>query len=369
MRILMIIDGLSGGGAEKVVLTLCQEMSQLGHKIQLLSLRNICQYPLPRGVNYQVLDGLPYASFFKKLKQRSYFADALSHAINVHEQKQGAYDLMFSHLHNTDRIVSQAHFNSIEKIWFCIHGMLSTAYLGHRHALDLWRKKRAITKIYTNKNVISVSNAVAQDLTVGLSIQPSRLVVINNPFQLERILAQAAKKFNLPQSPYIIHVGRFHPHKRHDRLLFAYVKSGIQAKLVLAGCGTVQQINIIQKLAEKLKILDRLIFTGFQINPYPLIKHAKMLVLSSDSEGFGNVLVEALLCGTPVVSTRCPGGPIEILEKSGMGNALTDLNSHALAEKMAEVYRYPPDPIDKKHLNIYDCKNICQQYLRLALRS
>ncbi|VFP80261.1 glycosyltransferase [Candidatus Erwinia haradaeae] len=369
MRILMIIDGLPGGGAEKVVLTLCQEMHQLGHKIQLLSLRDICQYSLPHGVNYQILNRLNYRSFYKKFIERTNFSDALSQVIKLHEKKKGKYDLIFSHLHNTDRIVSQADFDSVEKIWFCIHGMLSISHLEHRHALDLWRKKRTITKIYTNKNIVSVSNAVAKDLTVDLSVQPNRLVVINNPFQIERILAQADEKFHLPRAPYLIHVGRFHAHKRHDRLLLAYAKSGIKAKLVLAGSGTVQQIDIIKKLAEKLKIAERLIFTGFQRNPYPLIKHAKMLILSSDSEGFGNVLIEALLCGTPVVSTRCPGGPIEILENAGIGDVLTDLNSDSLAEKMVKIYDFPPDPIDQKHLKIYDCKNICQKYLKLAIGS
>ncbi|VFP85841.1 glycosyltransferase [Candidatus Erwinia haradaeae] len=366
MRILMIIDGLPGGGAEKVVLTLCQEMHQLGHQIQLLSLRNICQYPLPNGMNYQVLNKLNYTLFCKKFIERSYYSNMLSQVIKMNEKKHGKYDLIFSHLHNTDRIVSQTHVDSVEKIWFCIHGMLSISHLENRHTLDLWRKKRAITKIYTNKNIVSVSNAVAKDLTVDLSVQPSKLVVINNPFQIQHILTQAAEKFNLPKTPYLIHVGRFHAHKRHDRLLLAYAKSGIKAQLVLVGSGTVQQINIIKKLAEKLKIIERLIFIGFQRNPYPLIKHARMLILSSDSEGFGNVLIEALLCGTPVVSTRCPGGPVEILETAGIEDALTDLNSDALAEKMKKVYNFPPDPIDQKYLQIYDCKNICQQYLRLA---
>ncbi|VFP87360.1 glycosyltransferase [Candidatus Erwinia haradaeae] len=369
MRILMIIDGLPGGGAEKVVITLCQEMHQLGHKIQLLSLRNICQYPLPNGVNYQVLDRLKYRSFYKKFIKRSHFADALSQLIKINEKKQGKYNLIFSHLHNTDRIVSQAHLESVEKIWFCIHGMLSISHLEHRHTLDLWWKKRTITKIYTNKNIVSVSSAVAKDLTIDLSVQPSRLVIINNPLQIKHILTQADKKFNLPKTPYLIHVGRFHSHKRHDRLLSAYAKSGIQAKLVLAGSGSLQQIDVIKKLAEKLKITERLIFVGFQSNPYPLIKHAKMLILSSDSEGFGNVLIEALLCGTPVVSTRCPGGPVEILENAGIGDVLTDLNSDSLAKKMVKIYDSPPNPIDHKHLKIYDCKSICQQYLRLAIHA
>lgn len=111
-------------------------------------------------------------------------------------------------------------------------------------------------------------------------------------------------------------------------------------------------------------IAERVIFAGFQSNPYPLIKHAALLVLSSDSEGFGNVLVEALLCGTPVVSTRCPGGPAEILQRAGMDIALAELSSRSLAEKMAEIYYSPPE-IDLQQLMSYDLQPICQQYLTL----
>lgn len=55
MRILMIIDGLPGGSAEKVVLTLCQGMQQQGHDVSLISLRDVCNYPIPSGIDYQVV--------------------------------------------------------------------------------------------------------------------------------------------------------------------------------------------------------------------------------------------------------------------------------------------------------------------------
>jgi len=363
MRILMIIDGLPGGGAEKVVLTLCEGMQQMGHQISLFSLRDVCHYTLPDGIDYQVIENHSSAPWHK-MTELSRRATALDQAVANREKQNGPYDLIFSHLHKTDRIVARCKRLAAEKLWFCIHGILSNSYLGHRSGLDHWLKKRKTAKVYQQKNIVAVSKAVAEDLTQNLLVSPRCLAVINNPFDISTILTQSAQPFLRTEEPYVVHVGRFHPHKRHDRLLKAFAKSGIPAKLVLAGTGDEQQITAVKQQAQELGIADRVIFAGFQANPYPLIKHAKVLVLSSDSEGFGNVLVEAVLWGTPVVSTRCPGGPAEILERVGMNDALSGLTSDSLATKLAQIYHSPPK-IDHQQLMGYDLQHICQQYLAL----
>lgn len=363
MRILMIIDGLPGGGAEKVVLTLSQGMQQMGHDVSLISLRDVCNYPIPTGINYQVVaDGCRKP--WRKLTEITRRAKMLDQAINANEQQNGRFDLVFSNLHKTDRIVSRSKVLASERLWFCIHGILSTSYLGHRTGFDRWLKRRKVARVYQGQNIVAVSQAVGNDLRQNLSIHPKQLAVINNPFDIDAIEQQAAEPCELAGQDYLIHVGRFHPHKRHDRLLKAYALSGIQAPLVLVGTGDEQHTNAIKKLAAELNIADRVLLLGFQANPYPFIKHAALLVLSSDSEGFGNVLVEALLCNTPVVSTRCPGGPEDILENAGMSNALAELNEKSLAEKMAEVYAQPPE-INRQQLLNYGLQPICQQYLAL----
>lgn len=367
MRILMIIDGLPGGGAEKVVLTLCEGMQKMGHEVSLFSLRNVCHYTIPAGVHYQIVES-PSRAPWRKITELSRRAATLDAAITAREADAGRFDLIFSNLHKTDRIVSRCKRIPPEKLWYCIHGILSTSYLGHRHGLSRWLKLRKIVRVYQGKNIVAVSRAVGEDLTKNLAITPARLAVINNPFDIENILQQADEPLAVAGTPYIVHVGRFHPHKRHDRLLEAFAASGIPAKLVLAGTGNETQIEQVKNLAIRLGIDDRVVFAGFQKNPYPLIKHARMLVLSSDSEGFGNVLVEALLCGTPVVSTRCPGGPSEILERMGMSHALAELNADSLAEKIAAIWRSPP-AIDHHRLSEYDLEPVCRQYLALRDQS
>lgn len=363
MRILMIIDGLPGGGAEKVVLTLSEHMQKMGHDISLYSLGKACDYAIPDGVNYQVVVSDSKAPW-RKLTELSRRAAKLDDVLIEDERTNGAYDLIISNLHKTDRIVFRSKAINPAKLWFCIHGVLSSTYLGHRTGLNRWFKRSKMAHIYQQKNIISVSQAVLDDLIQEMGVTPAKTAVINNPFDLALLRARAAEPCELAGTDYLINAARIHPQKRQDRLLRAYARSGIPAKLVLLGTGTEERIAATKKLAEELGIADRVMMLGFQSNPFPYLKHATMMVLSSDSEGFGNVIVESLVCGTPVVSTRCPGGPEEIMIKAGMADALADLDDAALAEKMAERY-HSPLSINHEELEKYDVQSICEQYIAL----
>ncbi|MFZ4834684.1 glycosyltransferase [Rouxiella sp. Mn2063] len=359
MRILLIIDGLPGGGAEKVVLTLAEGFLRQGAQVSLFSLRDVCHYDLPAGLNYQVISDND-RSPWRKITELSRRAKQLDRAVRA----AGEFDLILSNLHKTDRIVSLSKVLPKEKVWFCLHGMFSSSYLGHRTGFSRWLKQRKIKKVYNKRNIVAVSEAVAKDITEQFALKPANYRVIYNPFDIEAILDAANAPCDLAGHAYIVHVGRLHETKRHDRLIEAYAQSQINAPLVLLGQGKEALTEKLKALAQKLGVEDKVIFKGFQANPYPYIKHASLLVLSSDSEGFGNVLVESLICGTPIVSTACPGGPVEILQKMGMENALAELDSHSLGQKMAEVYQHPPI-VNKERLGIYQLDYICKKYIAL----
>lgn len=363
MRILIIIDGLPGGGAEKVVLTLCQGMQSSETDVTLISLRDVCQYPIPENVAYKIVADNS-RSPWRKLTELSRRAKQLNQAILECEQEKGKFDLILSNLHKTDRIVKKSHIYGSDRLWFCIHGILSTTYLGHRKGFDRWSKRRKMAAVYNNKNVVTVSEAVGFDLENNIKATVKKLEVINNPFNIEEIEALANQPCDMAGQEYLVHVGRFHVQKRHDRLLKAYAQSDLQTPLMLIGTGNEDYINKIKKLASSLNIADRVIFAGFKTNPFPYIKHARQLILSSDSEGFGNVLVESLICDTPVVSTACPGGPVEILEKTGMKRGLAEVNAESLSQKILEIYNNPPK-IHKEKLNVYGINYICEKYKSL----
>jgi glycosyltransferase involved in cell wall biosynthesis len=100
----------------------------------------------------------------------------------------------------------------------------------------------------------------------------------------------------------------------------------------------------LRALAGELGLASQVIFAGFHSDPTPFYRTADLFVLSSDYEGFGNVIVEALACGTPVVSTDCPSGPAEIFENGLHGRLVPVRDAPALANAMREALSAPHDP-------------------------
>ncbi len=361
-RILMVIDGLPGGGAEKVVITLVAGLLATGHRVSLFSLRSVCEYALPAGVDYQVIEDRCRKPW-RKITELGRRARQLDQAVRAAERVDGPFDLVVSHLHKTDRIVRRCASLKAEKTWFCLHGVFSASYLGHRSGLSRWFKARKIQRVYQQRNVIGVSAYVLEDLKAAFAVGLRREAVIANPFDIAAIKSLAQAPVTTPAGDFILHVGRFHETKRHDRLLQAYALTDLAIPLVLLGKGSAEKTAELRAQAKELGIEQRVIFQGFSDNPYAWMARASLLVVSSDSEGFGNVLIESMLCGTPVVSTRCPGGPVSLLQGE-LARGLADLNPVSLANAMLEIYHQPPD-LTQLDFSAFDTPAVCQQYLAL----
>ncbi len=112
-------------------------------------------------------------------------------------------------------------------------------------------------------------------------------------------------------------------------------RRNIDSRLIILGTGVLQ--DTLSDLADRLNLSEVVDFVGFQSNALPYFRHADAFLLSSRCEGFGNVIVEALGCGTPVISTRCDHGPSEILDDGRYGVLVEPQNPAALAEAMDQV--------------------------------
>lgn len=363
-HILIIIDGLPGGGAEKVAITLALGFLASGNNVSLFSLRNVCDYSIPDKVNFQVIsDNYRWPKCWFKLTELTRRAKQLDDAVLAACQQWGEFDLIISNLHKTDRIVRRSRHLAADKVWFCLHSVFSAAYLSSRTGLMRWLKKIKIRQVYQYRNIVAVSHHVLEDLKQTFNITLQREQVIANPFDIDAIRKASLQPCEMAGQDYLLSVGRIHPTKRHDRLLKAYAKSGLSLPLVIIGICPAKEKVKLKRLAAALGVSERIIFKDFTLNPYSWIKNARMLIVSSDSEGFGNVLIEALICQTPVVSTRCPGGPEAILQGELM-RGLSEMNAAALADKIVEIYNQPPD-MCRVDIAPYRVESICQRYLNL----
>ncbi|AFV10520.1 glycosyl transferase [Thermacetogenium phaeum DSM 12270] len=186
--------------------------------------------------------------------------------------------------------------------------------------------------------VVAISKGVAEDLIQITKLPKEKVKVIYNPVITNEIFEKAEEPVEHPwfaqgEPPVILGVGRLTEQKDFATLIRAFhlVRKECNAKLVILGEG--EKRAELEKLVEGLGLKEDVDMPGFVKNPFKYMKRATVFVFSSKWEGFGNVLVEAMAVGTPVVSTDCPSGPAEILEGGEYGYLvpLGDINAMARA--------------------------------------
>jgi glycosyltransferase involved in cell wall biosynthesis len=194
--------------------------------------------------------------------------------------------------------------------------------------------------------VIAVSDQVADNLAVSAGVPRERIVRIYNPV-LPDILRRAEQPLDDPlfapnAPPVILGIGRLEEQKDFATLIraFAVLRQRIEVRLVILGDGALRSDLIA--LAASLGVSDSVSLPGFAKNPYPYLSKAAVFVLSSAWEAFGVVIIEALACGTPVVSTDCPGGPAEILDRGRYGPLVPVGDAVAMADTVQRILASPP---------------------------
>ena len=194
---------------------------------------------------------------------------------------------------------------------------------------------------------VTVSAGVADDLAELSGIARDRFTVIHNPLPIrappdaaDTIVAAAA--WGEGKGGRILSVGSLKPQKNHALAISALARlEDRKAHLPILGEGGCRAKLEAHARAEG--VADRVMMPGFFADPMPYFRAADLFVLSSDYEGFGNVIVEALSCGVPVVATDCPSGPAEILGNGRFGSLVPVGDALALADAVANALAREPD--------------------------
>jgi glycosyltransferase involved in cell wall biosynthesis len=189
--------------------------------------------------------------------------------------------------------------------------------------------------------VVAVSGGVADDLSRTIRLARDRIRVIYNPVLTREMLEMSHDEVEYPWigagKPVILAVGRLVEQKDFPTLVraFAKVRRDRDAYLVILGEG--EERAHIEQIARELGLQESVFMPGFVSNPYACMRQATILALPSRWEGFGNVVVEAMACGTPVVASDCRSGPAEILEDGKWGELFPVGDSNAMAAAILRV--------------------------------
>lgn len=234
------------------------------------------------------------------------------------------------------------------KLLVCAQNSPFEQYSRPWHPLD--RAMLALmTRLYPQADrIVALSQGVAGELAalVDRSASPSPPIdVIYNAGVDEAVTrgAQAALDLRdrIPNIPLLVACGRLHPQKGYPYLLeaVARVRETLPVHLWIVGEGPLRPV--LERQIQQLGLTDAVRLLGFQTNPYQYMAAADLFVLSSLYEGFGNVIVEAMACGAPVLATDCPHGPAEILEQGQNGLLVLPADADALARHILKALQNP----------------------------
>lgn len=355
-----------GGGAERVVVQLAGAMAERGHRVDVVLARSKGRFldELPPTVRLVELRAPPAILAVPQLIRVPGSLAALLPAMLRPGVAQvlGAIPALARYLRDERPdavlgVLDYANFAAIiarrlsdqpVRTVASVHNHMSSAAANAqrphlRHVIPLARR------FYPDADaIVCVSDGVASDLGAVMEAAPKSLTTIYNPVITPRVAKLAADP--IPHEwlaendvPVILGVGKLRRQKDFATLIraFAQVRRKRSAHLIILGDGP--ERNELQRLADELGVTDDVDMAGFDPNPYAFMSRAAVFALSSAWEGFGNVLVEAMACGCPVVSTDCPSGPAEILEHGRYGKLVPVGDAESLAEAIVAQITAPTD--------------------------
>ncbi|MDW6022420.1 glycosyltransferase [Mesorhizobium sp. BAC0120] len=339
-RLVFHVPSLRGGGAERVFVLIANEMASRGHDVTLLAWN-------AGGPNAALLAGeVNLVDLGLPLQGEGYSKPTTLSGLlrTAHILRRLNPDAVFSAPEFANLVTALALLFSRSRARFfpTFHAAMSLAAgrLGTRVAV--WLSSLVAARA---TEAIAVSAGIGRELEAR-GFPPSKVAVIHNPLPQSVATQQEGHAWRqeldaMGDGPVIVTAGRLVPVKDHRTLLraFALLRESRPARLVIFGEGPIE--DELRAFAQECGIGDQVLFAGYVNDPHACYAVADLFVLSSISEGFGNVLMEAMAAGVPVVSTDAPHGPREILDNGRYGSLVPVGDAPAMARAMAEMLDRP----------------------------
>jgi len=363
-KVALYIPSMSGGGAERVMLTLANALAEKDmisidlvlNKAEGLYLNDVSDKVNIVNLNTsRVLKSVIPLSRYLKQEKPDTILSAMNY-VNV----IAVFAKLLSGT-NTRVVVSE-------------HGNLSASLRCSKAVYRVLLKSLMSWTYKKSDFIVAVSDGVADDLSRQIKINRNKISTIYNPISTPNFLEKAqcslpllAPCFDKDASLVILSAGRLAREKDFTTLINAFAKVRTQKKchLVILGEGALRPE--LELLIKKLDLQDSVQLPGFVDNPHAWMLNADLFVLSSIHEGFGNVIVEAMACGMPVVSTDCPSGPIEILEDGKWGELVPVGDVELLSKAIIKVLSKPNNIDVKERARFFSVENSVNKYLELLI--
>jgi glycosyltransferase involved in cell wall biosynthesis len=388
-RIAFFMSSLAGGGAERVVLSLAAEFVKRGHQADVVvaSRRGELVSEVPESVRVIELGASGLVSALRALLRLPFgtVGMVLPTMITRRRKKIRSLPRLVSYLRKQqpDVLLATTDVANLVALWAGWIARVDTRlYVKADVDLSSWvdnvfdvlhrRLPRLIAAWYRRaQGVVAVSAGLADELAGIANVSPTRIHVIYNPVDCHRITELAAQKLDHPwfqpdRPPVVLAAGRLHSQKDYATLLHAFARLRRQqtSKLVIIGEGP--ERARLDSLAAQLGISEDVDLPGFQKNPYAYMARAGVFALSSAWEGLSNVLIEALACGCPVVSTDCPHGPAEVLAGGKYGTLVPVRDPEALAEALKATLGQKADTSEaRQRAWHFDIRAVADRYWQL----
>ncbi len=346
MSVAIYMHDLTGGGVERQSLIIADELRRSGIDVTLVVHRF-------RG---ELIDQVPRDLRIVDLKSARTLSDIPRLARFLRSAKP---DVLLSNvdMNNVAALLAKAVAFSPTKVVICQHNSISATFLASEKWMysQIGRCYRLLSPLISRG--VGVSEGVTAELAKATGLSNESLITINNPVVGPDFAARCDEAIDHPwfsdgRGPVFVTAGRMVPQKDHHTMLRALAihRRSADSRLIILGVGPLA--DQLKQLVTETGLTDAVDFLGFQPNVLPYIRQADAFVLSSRCEGFGNVIVEALGCGTPVIATNCEYGPAEILDQNRYGLLVEPQNPAAMAAAMDQVAslreRFPAESLKQR---------------------